>query len=105
MKTEDTRPLAQRITQGPYIVTESKLIFCTEGGGWIAMVREGYLPSDEKDANTELIAEAFNVTHETGRTPRQLLERVFELERHIQDLVHKSFPIPKQNTLTTIQKS
>lgn len=30
----------------------------------------------EKAANAELIAEAFNVAHETGLTPRQLAERL-----------------------------
>jgi len=34
----------------------------------------------EKAANAHLIAEAFNVAHETGLTPRQLAERCKELE-------------------------
>ena len=34
----------------------------------------------EAEANANLIAEAFNVAHETGLTPRQLAERCKELE-------------------------
>lgn len=39
----------------------------------------------EKAANAELIAEAFNVAHETGLTPRQLAEQidVVEVQRDI----------------------
>lgn len=34
---------------------------------------------DERNANAALIAEAFNVAHETGLTPRQLAEQRAEL--------------------------
>lgn len=35
--------------------------------------------TEEDEANAELIKEAFNVTNETGKTPRQLLEQMDDL--------------------------
>lgn len=50
--------------------------------------RVGYYPDLTADANAELIAEAGNVYHETGLTPRQLLERVRELEADIAEMAN-----------------
>jgi hypothetical protein len=38
---------------------------------------------DEQKSNAELIAEAFNVAYETGMGPRQLADRVKDLERQL----------------------
>jgi hypothetical protein len=46
----------------------------------------GGISNDEAKANTDLIAEAFNVAHETGLTPRQLAERCVELEAAISEV-------------------
>lgn len=40
-------------------------VICNEG--------EHFPKDDERAANAELIAEAFNVLHETGKTPRELV--------------------------------
>lgn len=45
----------------------------------VATVHRGFIPQQEQEANAELIAEAFNVLHETGMTPRELAEAVQEL--------------------------
>jgi hypothetical protein len=61
--------------------------------GW----RWGVCCTPTKD-DADLIAEAFNVTHETGRTPRQLADRVKELEAVLQETndVLLSFPVPPE---------
>ena len=41
------------------------------------------------EANGKLIVEAFNVAHETGMSPRQLAERVKELERGTLELTQE----------------
>ena len=72
--TESTRPLAKRITpEAPRIDPEclSTLDDIKYTPVWIENAWEG---DPEAEANVELIAEAFNVTHETGRTPRQLAD-------------------------------
>ena len=106
--TPDTRPLVGRITQGPYKVSHSKLYFTTEEGAWIAGLRDGFLPIEEKDANTELITETFNVTRETGRTPRQLADERAELIAALRR-ISEQMRCPDEmadcarNTLTRIQ--
>lgn len=45
--------------------------------GWI--YRSSEMDKDEYLANAELICEAFNVTNETGFTPRQLADQKAEL--------------------------
>ena len=58
---------------------------------WIAYVR-GSGDGDnveEREANAELIAEAFNVTNESGLTPRQLLEQRNELLDLMKDIYNK----------------
>ncbi|MDG4721855.1 hypothetical protein [Thalassospira aquimaris] len=53
----------------PRVETDEKLICCVGNG-------EDYLLTlDEWTENADLIAEAFNVANETGKTPRQLLEQ------------------------------
>lgn len=51
-------------------------IFGVEGGGVLKYIlaRASGDNKEEAKANAELIAEAFNVTNETGKTPRQLAE-------------------------------
>jgi hypothetical protein len=87
--TPTTRPLAERITQGTAVfdieaVHASKpgCFLITDGtqdplnGIAVACIHKEH---GERIANAELIAEAFNVTHETGRTPRQLADERAEL--------------------------
>lgn len=45
------------------------------------------IPAEEAQANMELVYEAFETHHETNLTPRQLLERVRELEAEQAELV------------------
>lgn len=45
------------------------------------------IPAEEAQANMELVYEAFETHHETNLTPRQLLERVRELEAEKQDML------------------
>lgn len=88
MKTENTtRPLAERITQGPAEIFDTySATFSNETPGrvedvWEIQCREaGNTPcyaTNEDDAF--FVVEAFNVTHETGRTPRQLADERAEL--------------------------
>lgn len=74
MNTE-TKPLAQRITQGPYSCDKNGTIVGAANDG-IAVTRDTKTAwlSPCQPANAELIAEAFNVTHETGKTPRELAD-------------------------------
>lgn len=58
-------------------------VFVQIGGGWVQEVAAcgpTANGSDEQQANADLIAEAFQACHRTGHTPRQLVERVEELE-------------------------
>lgn len=45
----------------------------------IFSIANGKATDEQQEANAELIAEAFNVTNESGLTPRQLLEQRNEL--------------------------
>jgi hypothetical protein len=106
MKTTNTsgnRPLAERVTQGTVTYTfltksygntkqESSQIHVVDGEGDIAKVVSfaGYRLTDEDRANTELITEAFNVTCETGRTPRQLAEDAKELLGVLQEIAEEN---------------
>lgn len=79
MNTTDTLPLAQRITQGQLTINppENPDIFTGKPGTfWLI---GGDVALSNSAANAELIAEAFNVTHETGKTPRQLAHERSEL--------------------------
>lgn len=51
----------------------------------IAMICDG--DNKHREANAELIAEAFTVAHETGLTPRQLAERCAKLEAALQTII------------------
>lgn len=46
----------------------------------------------ENEANAELIAEAFNVLHETGMTPRELVAMVARLRNSIRHAAHCKAP-------------
>lgn len=59
------------------------------GGPSICDMSQYELP----EQNGEFIAEAGTVYHETGLTPRQLLERVRKLESDIADMVQWGQPI------------
>jgi len=84
------RPLAERITQrkegftAQMYVNEKQTLYASDRIGvtaeWdLAHLNMCGLKTSVCEANAELIAEAFNVTHETGRTPRELAEDVREL--------------------------
>lgn len=51
-----------------------------DSGYYIATCHDGVRSESNAIANARLIAEAGTVHHETGLTPRQLAERVKELE-------------------------
>lgn len=80
--TPDTRPLAERITPG-----KAQFLSSNDFADPAAVLIEGETIAEAKpighrhemNANAELIAEVFNVTHETGRTPRQLADERAEL--------------------------
>ena len=105
--TPDTRPLAERITQGPFeIHPNSATVTRTHSGYDVITV---YLGSDdERKANAELIAEAFNTCHETKRTPRQLADERAELIAALRR-ISEQMRCPDEmadcarNTLTRIQ--
>ena len=93
------RPLAERITQGP--ITATKYTGPDDswrvGGEFPHRVCGG--SNKVSGADAELIAEAFNVTHETGRTPRQLADERAELIEALEGVithVNQSFPRAKQ---------
>jgi hypothetical protein len=46
----------------------------------------GFHSDEEVKANAELICEAFNVANETGLSPRQMQERIKELEESLKGL-------------------
>ena len=101
--TTDTRPLAERITQGltylwpttwaggsdsHQIDGKNTVWIESEDHGEIARLRtDSGKVTDNVYANAELIAEAFNVTHETGRTPRQLADERAELIAALDNLL------------------
>ena len=54
----------------------------------IAFTRnQSFDPAGDNEANANLIAEAFNVLHETGLTPRQLDEQRRELLEALEDVM------------------
>lgn len=71
---ETTRPLAERITQGPVTYDGCTLFIKQSLNGML--IFKAYVGTP---GNAELIAEAFNVTHETGKTPCQLADERAEL--------------------------
>lgn len=72
---ETQKPLAQRITQGPFTLA----VNCLDAPNKkrIAII----LNSEEWRANSELMLEAFNTTQETGLSPAQLAQRVAYAQR------------------------
>ena len=71
MPDELTKPLAERITQGEFHVEK----YTGAADSCRVISRDGHKICGGHSlvglANAELIAEAFNVTHETGKTTRQ----------------------------------
>lgn len=66
------KSLALRITQGPVGYRDG--IVKNDDGNHIANFEVSSVLNDgETKANGLLICEAFNVTHETGKTPRELV--------------------------------
>lgn len=101
MKTNETpKPLRERITQpragftftsytGSKTDNESAKVGVT--GEWdVAYTNVKGNSSDECHANAVLIAEAFNVTHETGRTPRELAADVTRLRDALTNLERRA---------------
>lgn len=91
MNTDTTRQLAQRITQGK--LRPSVLKHC---GFEIACEHEpaGLRGDDPEKANSELIAEAFLVTLETGKTPRQLADERVELIAALTEMLKRCDMFP-----------
>lgn len=85
--TPDTRPLVERITKGIFRAEGGKVLYGPVipdprpmGGtitGCVAIVQGSALRNHAD--NTAFIVEAFNVAHETGKTPRQLADERAEL--------------------------
>jgi hypothetical protein len=83
-----TRPLAERITQGPNFITQKAdgiIRIHSRGGSPLAVIADKPEDCEVAQANAILVAETFNVTHETGRTPRQLADERAELIAVLQD--------------------
>jgi len=87
MNTTDTptKPLSQRITQGP-VTSEGGTLYIKQSPSGM-LTYKAYVGTSD---NAELIAEAFNVTHETGRTPRQLADERAELIAKLRDMFNIS---------------
>jgi hypothetical protein len=83
------KPLIERITKGPAKVVPEGID--TPKGERIANTKvhkdfaEYWLPIPEQQANAEFIAEAFNVAHETGMTPRQMADELAHLKQTLKD--------------------
>ena len=81
--TETTKPLSERITQGTAKIEAMGNLW----GGGLKIADMDPQQADcyrkaliaEREANIFLMQESFNVTHETGRTPRQLADERAEL--------------------------
>jgi hypothetical protein len=56
----------------------------------------GFHSDEEVKANAELICEAFNVANETGLSPRQMQERIKELELQAKKLIQWETDYPPQ---------
>ena len=101
--------LAAKITQGTFRVAEEIAGegIWVEGGNpdepdEICHCTVSSLFREEAQANAELIVEAFNVTNETGRTPRQLAEDRQELQdalRQSQDLLAEAYHHARSGSL------
>lgn len=79
-----TKGEAYRFREGSSTVYVSVRI----GGGWaqeVAACGPTANGSGEQQANADLIVEAFNAHETTGLTPRQLVERVKELEEALRN--------------------
>lgn len=83
-------------TPGPWIVSPYADGFEVDGPGGICIAQAQQLKPirkkedhDQRKANARLIAEAGTVAHETGLTPRQLVERVKELEEALNGLLQE----------------
>ena len=88
-------------TPGPWVMTEGKCIYINarvDGKRRFILQRstgEGCginVEAEQVRADCRLIAEAGTVHHETGLTPRQLVERVKELEEALQGLASALSP-------------
>lgn len=82
--------LPGKVTRGPWNVTTHNGQYEVRHDGsadhrW--HVADVYPAAAEAEANALLIAEAGTVYHETGLTPRQLAERVAELEKALQRII------------------
>lgn len=53
----------------------------------IAVMSGGGRKREEREANAQLIAEAFNILHETGYTPRELAAAVMEYRAMVKRLL------------------
>jgi hypothetical protein len=84
-------------TRGPWNVFERRpagyLCGYNVGGDGDVPVAACNFGDTANKANADFIADAGTVYHETGLTPRQLLERVRELEADIAEIVKWGQPI------------
>lgn len=82
------KPLIERITQGPVRVHPQLITVVDQQKAHVADCDGTHEIDDEtRKANAEFIAEAFTVAHETGMTPRQMAERIAELEAGVNGLL------------------
>lgn len=92
MNTPDPPPLAQIVSPGPVTAYRNPLhIAFEDAAGWdeFASCVVRFAGDDYDDpqgmANAALIKETFDVTTETGRTPRQLADERAELISSLKD--------------------
>jgi hypothetical protein len=77
--TKNMKRLAERITKGGCKVDRHPEIDFSSRG--VYRISTSTIPTrEELIANAELIAEAFNVTNETGKSPRELADENKELK-------------------------
>lgn len=75
-------------TPGPVEVADCIIGVCVRPVGTVSILERVVDDPSLKRADAELIAEAFNVATETGRTPRQLADRVKQLEAMVARFIH-----------------
>ena len=73
----------EHVTKGPVYEYRGEIREDDPVSGRTLATVSDRLRDDEIEPNAELIAEAFNVLHETGMTPRELAERVHEYREQL----------------------
>lgn len=78
----------ENCTKGPVLVSGGRFEVRTEKDGELLLTANHHLmrkSRQEREANTSLAAEAFNVLHETGMTPRELVAQIKAIVDEIEE--------------------